>query len=808
MVSRKRRVSNPVSDASVSPGRPMKRPRHSQDDENDDLAAILAQIKQQEDSEALARQLQEEWNNEAAEDRVEGSSDIHLDVGPFASSSGRQLRSSGGSIPQNVAAGTSHNASSSNLNEDETPDIPLAQARHLFTGDRQCPGCKGKLKSPRGYPTFSVHTPAPSVVSLLHLPCKKCKKNHCRSCLAVLTCDLTCKGTFKNSKCVVERCCTNVRAIALFEVLGAFDRLSIGEKETSAARAAAHRPSKVAHTVGPGGTGYGTGGVEYNPPKNTRRGAAAVSVDTRSKQAQNSAEHWDELVVRAFTNITTFLPDPDSENAQAFDLIPHESLRHLLSLSLLPELLGSLLRNDSVNDWVARSEIYYATLQLLRRLADCELTVGVLIDPQWEKNKTCGIEGWMWEEGEIVWDKTKDKRVSRTVPLYSHFKKVVKQSEAFLLGASQLLDGGDADVESMAIKATSLCGDMIAARDDIVRAMNVLGKSDLPLSDGPSQAYSLYSSAGKAKGKGKGRDSAEELERSYLRECEQLAFKHATLSVALSNGGLSYPTFHYAADVLQTAAATRTPKDRFHLVKELATMATSLPPGVWVRVDEVRNDVIKIMIAGPVGTPYEGGLFEFDCFMPMTYPHSPPLMHLRTTGGGRVRFNPNLYNEGKVCLSLLGTWPGRPEEQWSSTSTLLQVLVSIQSMILIDLPYFNEPGYGTANKSNMSSIAYNKNICLQTLKWAMVEWMQDTHKDGLWADVITSHFTIRGAAIRRTIQTWAKTQPRIQKYSDVKSGHDYGGLNDNATNAPSTATTDLISEYDLGIERVKAWPAG
>jgi len=65
------------------------------------------------------------------------------------------------------------------------------------------------------------------------------------------------------------------------------------------------------------------------------------------------------------------------------------------------------------------------------------------------------------------------------------------------------------------------------------------------------------------------------------------------------------------------------------------------------------------MIAGPEGTPYEGGLFEFDCFMPLEYPNTPPLVHLCTTGGGTVRFNPNLYNCGKVCLSLLGTWPGR-----------------------------------------------------------------------------------------------------------------------------------------------------
>ena len=67
----------------------------------------------------------------------------------------------------------------------------------------------------------------------------------------------------------------------------------------------------------------------------------------------------------------------------------------------------------------------------------------------------------------------------------------------------------------------------------------------------------------------------------------------------------------------------------------------------------------KIMIARPEGTPYSGGLFEFDCFIPLEYPNKPPLFHLRTTGGGTVRFNPNLYNNGKVCLSLLGTLAGR-----------------------------------------------------------------------------------------------------------------------------------------------------
>ena len=46
----------------------------------------------------------------------------------------------------------------------------------------------------------------------------------------------------------------------------------------------------------------------------------------------------------------------------------------------------------------------------------------------------------------------------------------------------------------------------------------------------------------------------------------------------------------------------------------------------------------------------------------------------RTTGRGQVRFNPNLYKDGKVCLSLLGTWPGAQGEQWSKQiSTIIQV---------------------------------------------------------------------------------------------------------------------------------------
>jgi len=56
--------------------------------------------------------------------------------------------------------------------------------------------------------------------------------------------------------------------------------------------------------------------------------------------------------------------------------------------------------------------------------------------------------------------------------------------------------------------------------------------------------------------------------------------------------------------------------------------------------------------------------------------------------------NPNLYEEGKVCLSILGTWAGDKSECWSpSRSSLMQALVSIQGLVLVKEPWFCEPAF-------------------------------------------------------------------------------------------------------------------
>jgi len=90
---------------------------------------------------------------------------------------------------------------------------------------------------------------------------------------------------------------------------------------------------------------------------------------------------------------------------------------------------------------------------------------------------------------------------------------------------------------------------------------------------------------------------------------------------------------------------------------------------------------------------------------PSDYPWQPPKVHMygfalflilniniyssETTDNGTVRFNPNLYSNGKVCLSILGTWQG---PSWTEIQTMLSTLLSIQSL-MNEKPYHNEPGH-------------------------------------------------------------------------------------------------------------------
>ncbi|CAN6870270.1 unnamed protein product [Brassica oleracea] len=183
-------------------------------------------------------------------------------------------------------------------------------------------------------------------------------------------------------------------------------------------------------------------------------------------------------------------------------------------------------------------------------------------------------------------------------------------------------------------------------------------------------------------------------------------------------------------------------------------LQNNLPDGIFVRVYEDRMDLLRAVIAGAYGTPYQDDLFFFDFHLPPDYPSVPPSAYYYSGGW---RLNPNLYEEGKVCLSLLNTWTGRGNEVWDpKSSSILQVLVSLQGLVLNSKPYFNEAGYdrqiGTA-EGEKNSLGYNENTFLLNCK-TMMYLMRRPPKD--FEELIKEHFKKRGYYILKACEAYMK----------------------------------------------------
>ena len=118
------------------------------------------------------------------------------------------------------------------------------------------------------------------------------------------------------------------------------------------------------------------------------------------------------------------------------------------------------------------------------------------------------------------------------------------------------------------------------------------------------------------------------------------------------------------------------------------------------------------LIIGPKNTPYNYGYYLFYIDYPSDYPYQPPKFTY-STNDGRTRFHPNLYVNGKVCVSILNTWKG---EQWSSCQTLSSILLTICSL-LDNMPLTNEPGISPKHRDNDN---YNKIISYKNIEGAIL----------------------------------------------------------------------------------------
>jgi len=186
---------------------------------------------------------------------------------------------------------------------------------------------------------------------------------------------------------------------------------------------------------------------------------------------------------------------------------------------------------------------------------------------------------------------------------------------------------------------------------------------------------------------------------------------------------------HYVVDSTPSSAPQHC--DGFYLRRvksEMADWFKNPVNGIHLVPDENNLTIFHAVIVGPENTPYEGGFFYFFIKVPEQYPIRPPVVKLMTTGNGTIRFNPNLYANGTVCLSILGTWQG---PSWTAAITLIGVLLSIQSLMNAK-PFYNEPGYeGRESCERLKSLAedYNDRVRYYTLKVAVLDMVEDLNED-------------------------------------------------------------------------------
>jgi len=110
--------------------------------------------------------------------------------------------------------------------------------------------------------------------------------------------------------------------------------------------------------------------------------------------------------------------------------------------------------------------------------------------------------------------------------------------------------------------------------------------------------------------------------------------------------------------------------DLSRVQKELVDWNRDKSSGVSIELVGAELSHLAGTISGPIGTPYEGGVFRIDIRLPDGYPFEPPKMQFVT----KV-WHPNISSQnGAICLDIL-------KDQWSPALTLKTALLSLQALL-------------------------------------------------------------------------------------------------------------------------------
>jgi len=139
----------------------------------------------------------------------------------------------------------------------------------------------------------------------------------------------------------------------------------------------------------------------------------------------------------------------------------------------------------------------------------------------------------------------------------------------------------------------------------------------------------------------------------------------------------SIDTFSIVLSIIMAGSALR------RLMAEYKQLTLNPPEGIVAGPKNEENFFEwEALITGPEGTCFEGGIFPASLTFPSDYPLGPPKMKFACE-----LFHPNIYPDGRVCISILHAPGDDPmgyessAERWSPVQSVEKILLSVVSML-------------------------------------------------------------------------------------------------------------------------------
>jgi len=342
-----------------------------------------------------------------------------------------------------------------------------------------------------------------------------------------------------------------------------------------------------------------------------------------------------EVLTALFSQLSDLIAETQTHEIARMLVERSDILSSLLQLSFLGETMVKLLRNDSINEIEADKDIglYSALWSLFRRFGEYELFLNFLQNERRDKKSSIGLGKLLSYQGQEdtresyasrSWTKSKSTLLRKKLnsgtkniaiqfeyvggasgispPIFTYLNNLVKQSTVFLQQTQRVTEEVEDDTMMM------FCMDCLGTFHAIENALKQSRRSSFIHALTTTQTNTNNTTTAfiqpplhqSDRGAGAGLGISDIVVARY-----QIALKSTDLQFQFVDGLVA--STHYdvetSKEILNTGARW--------LMKELTALSTSLPEGIFVRVEENRLNLIKALIIGPHGTPYQDGLFEY-----------------------------------------------------------------------------------------------------------------------------------------------------------------------------------------------------